>query len=305
MPAGPNRSRVALVRTCLALALAGAASAQPAPTERPFLYRIDSATPSYLYGTIHLPDPRVLALPRVVRRALDESAVFCSEVRMDADTAARAAAAAQLPGHNTLRDVLPTELYARAEAYLAARDLDIERFARLKVWAFAGLLPSLDRPEAPAGAPSLDALLRQRAARAGKRLDALEKAGDQIALIDSVGLSGQRRMLEQSLDYLEALEPGEPGPVERITRAYLEGDEQSLVRVAFEYVDLEDPQSAEFMEALLDRRNLGMASGIERRLLANPELGYFFAVGALHVPGPEGVVKLLEKRGFRVERVRP
>ena len=38
--------------------------------ERPLLWRIELPTPSYLYGTIHLPDDRVTSLPPVVTEAM-------------------------------------------------------------------------------------------------------------------------------------------------------------------------------------------------------------------------------------------
>ena len=38
------------------------------PTENPYLWRIEGETPSYLFGTIHLPDPRVTTFhPEVVK----------------------------------------------------------------------------------------------------------------------------------------------------------------------------------------------------------------------------------------------
>jgi len=299
-----------MVRACIASLwlvwlCAGVAAAQPVPTAHPLLWRIAGPTPSYLYGTIHVPDERVLALPAVVVQALDTSRVFCSEVRMDADSQARAAAGALLPAGQTLDEVLPPALYGRAERYLAARDLDIAVFARMKVWSLASVLSLLDQLEPMARRPGLDALLQQRAAAAGKRLDALEKVGDQLALLDSLGREGELAMLRQSLDHLESVPPGQPGPVEQMIRVYLEGDTDVLMAVAFEYADFDDPLTAEFMDALIDRRNLGMAAGIERRIAANAGTGYFFAVGALHLPGPEGILALLAKRGLDVERVRP
>src|ERR1051325_3410775 len=62
------------------------AQAQVRATEKPFLWRIEGPVPSYLYGTVHVPDPRVLELPEVVRRALNASDVFNAEIPLDAAT---------------------------------------------------------------------------------------------------------------------------------------------------------------------------------------------------------------------------
>ena len=45
---------------------AAPAVAVPTQVERPLLWRIELAPPSYLFGTIHLPDERVTKLPPVV-----------------------------------------------------------------------------------------------------------------------------------------------------------------------------------------------------------------------------------------------
>src|ERR671927_413740 len=64
------------------------APAQVRATDKPFLWRIDGPVPSYLYGTVHVPDPRVLELPEVVRKAFDASDVFNAEIPLDPETQA-------------------------------------------------------------------------------------------------------------------------------------------------------------------------------------------------------------------------
>ena len=301
-------SRRSTIRPAAFLALlltAAAAAAEPAASERPLLWRISGEAPSYLYGTIHVSDPRVVALPEAVTSALDASEVFCSEVLLDAESQSRMAAASLLPGDATLQQVLPDELYRRTAKHLAQRGIPITMLEKLRVWSLAGLLVALDELQSRPMQPSLDELLHRRAIGAGKRLDALERIQDQLQVFDSMGPEGERAMLRQTLDYLEEIPPGAPGPLERLIQAWLAGDAEKLMQVSLEYADPDDPLTARFLEALLDRRNIGMAAGIERRVLAHPESGYFFAVGALHLPGPEGILARLRARGFQVERVEP
>src|SRR5437773_1181942 len=54
------------------------------PTTKPFLWRIEGPVPSYLYGTIHLPDSRVLDMPEVVRQAIAASDGIFTELPIDA-----------------------------------------------------------------------------------------------------------------------------------------------------------------------------------------------------------------------------
>src|SRR3989442_3498488 len=66
-------------------------------TDKPFLWRIEGPVPSYLYGTVHVPDPRVLELPEDVRRALQAFDVFIAAIPLDAATQARMMSHIQLP----------------------------------------------------------------------------------------------------------------------------------------------------------------------------------------------------------------
>jgi uncharacterized protein YbaP (TraB family) len=274
-----------------------------APTERPFLYRIEGTPPSFLYGTVHVPDERVLALPRSVRLALGRSDVVVTEVLLDADSQMQAAQAALLPVGKGLSEILPPELYARARSYLEARGLPIEAFEQQKVWAVAMQLTLLEYLPQLATRPPLDLLLFRTAKENGKQVDALETPEEQIALMDGIGTAGQLSMLEQTLGYLEAVKPGDPHPVERLLRAYLKGDGDELVTISLEYADLDDPATQQFLDAAIHERNASMAATILAKLAARPDLSYLFAIGALHVPGPEGVKARLEKDGRTMTRL--
>ena len=287
----------------LLLPSAACATGAVKPTERPFLYRIEGTPPSFLYGTVHVPDERALALPRAVRLAFGRSDVVVTEVLLDESVQAEAARALLLPEGERLGEILPAGTYARARAYLEKRGLPIAAFEQHKVWVLATQLALLDYRTQFKARPPLDLLLFQRAKERNKQVDALETHEDQIALMDGIGTDGQISMLQQTLGYLEAVQPDEPHPVERLLRAYLEGDEDALVSVSLEYADLDDPTTQKFLDAAIHGRNASMAATILQKLEGRPDLTYFFAIGALHIPGPEGVKARLEKSGRTVTRL--
>ena len=72
---------------CLLAGLLGFASTSVAqdvkPTEKPWLWIVEGEKPSFLYGTIHVPDDRVLALPEVVEEAIGLSDGLLCELKMD------------------------------------------------------------------------------------------------------------------------------------------------------------------------------------------------------------------------------
>jgi hypothetical protein len=295
---------IARLGIALALLLApGAVCSEPVlrPSARPFLYRIEGTPPSFLYGTIHVPDERVLALPGAVRLALERADVLLTELKNDAETQGILVAGLTLPQGRTLADVAPPELRARIERYLTRKGLPPEPFLRLKLVPLGAQLEVLDYFQAQR--LPLDHHLMQLAEQAGKPLEALERPEEQIAALDALSPEEQIQVVGEELARLEALEPGEPGPVEKMVVAYVAGDEKKLWAESMAYVDPEDPVDARFVDAVFTQRNVRLAERIERRLAAQPPRAYFAALGALHLFGPDGVIARLEKRGRTLVRL--
>lgn len=287
----------------LAAFLPGRAPAQQVvrPTERPFLYRIEGTTPSFLYGTIHVPDERVLALPRAVRLALKRADVLATELRFDPETRRVLKAGLSLPDGQTLADVAGPVLYGRLERYLASRGLSLAPFERLKLLPLGAQLEVLDYLSAKR--PPLDHHLILLASQSGKQLDALERPEEQIAALDVLSSAEQAEVVGEDLSRLEEQATGAPSPVEKMVRAYVAGDEKELWAESMAHVDPSDPVHAKFIDAVFTRRNAQFAERIELRLAGQPPRSYFAALGALHLYGPDGVIARLEKRGRTLVRL--
>jgi uncharacterized protein YbaP (TraB family) len=297
----------ARIQVCLALLLCALAPGSAAahevvrPTEHPFLYRIEGSPPSFLYGTIHVPDERVLALPRSVRLALKRADVLATELRNDAETQRALLAGLSLPDGQTLADVAGPVLHGRLERYLASRGLPIAPFERLKLLPLGAQLEVLDYLSAKR--PPLDHRLIELASQAGKQLDALERPEEQIAALDVLTTAEQIEVIGEELSRLEQQATGAPSPVEKMVRAYVAGDEQELWAESMAYIDPDDPAHARFLDAVFTRRNARLAERIEQRLAAQPPRSYFVALGALHLYGPEAVIARLEKVGRTLVRL--
>src|SRR5438105_3384453 len=164
---------------------APSAQAQVRPTEKPFLWRIEGPVPSYLYGTVHVPDPRVLALPEVVQRALNASDVFNAEIPLDAATQGSLLGKIMLPPGQDLRKIAGEDVFMRLVRVLGkalgnalppgAADILATMLAPMKPWAVMSQVELLEfLPDITAGREPLDATLYGMAEKAGKELGALE-----------------------------------------------------------------------------------------------------------------------------------
>jgi uncharacterized protein YbaP (TraB family) len=292
------RRRLSLL-ACAGLALAGArALAEEKPAAPPMLWKIALDPPSHLLGTIHVSDPRVLRLPAPIEAALGRADVVYTEVELDLETATELRELTYVPEGKRLKDVLSPELHARLVAALASRGLDPAAFESQSPWLAAYAL-ILVRDPSPAAAlnPPLDLYIRQRAVLSGKRVSGLELPADQVVAMQKVAKDGGIALLESTLDELESQGPDGSTQVDRMIEAYLQGDEAGLFARSIGSLDKEG------REALIDRRNAAMADKIEESLREEPEASHLFAVGVLHMPGKRGVIELLRKRGYRIERV--
>lgn len=308
----PARALVPATLAAAVLALAPARAQDAAkgdakvePTAHPLLWQIEGEAPSFLYGTIHLPEDRVLALPPVVEAALDRCEALFTEIPTDMQTQMGLMPKLMLPQGQSLNAILPADLKGRVEAYLKAKGMPMgmAMFGRFKPWVLTTTLGTLDYlPAQQQGKQALDAMLYARAQRAGKRVGGLETPAEQLGVFDGLTLDEQLEQLRLTLDQLEkALTEGKR-PSDELLEMYLAGDLEPMQAKAEEEFDKND-LGKKLRQTLVVDRNIRMADRIEQKLKESPGTSFFFAVGSLHYPGEQGILKLLEAKGLKVRRL--
>lgn len=284
-----------LVLLLLAVAASPVQALDVAPSDAPtrgLLWRIErDGHVSYLFGTIHSDDPRVLQLPAAVDRAFTRTDSFVMEALPSADGFIDAANAMTLPEGRTLQDVVGADLYQRARAALLARGQPVTGIDREKPWV---VMAALSYPVYH-GLP-LDFALLMKATQAGKKTAGLETSQEQIAVFDGMSLADQTHLLALTVDQASNLQ----AQMDKLLAAWLARDLGALHRAEREDAPAGDRAYDTFMKRLTHERNLRMA---ERMAPYLKQGNAFIAVGALHLVGDDGLLRLLAQRGYRVERV--
>jgi uncharacterized protein YbaP (TraB family) len=281
----------------LLLLLAPQARAETLPPARLFLVERDGTPPSWLFGTMHSSDPAIVALPRAVKVALGRCRIVVGELDMAKENLGEIFLSTLLPAGQTLADLLPAELHRRVLAALEILGLPGYLADRFQPWMAAVML-SFEKEELERqrrGEEALDDLLQRLARARGKDVIGLESAAEQLAIFQNLPLEWQIEYLQMALDYPE-LVGGSAGAIKGL---YLAGDHQAMWDFYSTSMagELETDFTRYFTEAAIVERNHRMA---ERLAPILAEGGAFVAVGALHLPGPDGLLTLLQQQGWRV-----
>ncbi len=258
----------------------------------------DGKPVGHLFGTIHMSDADVLAVPPPVLDAFNAAKSLSVEIILDGPAVQRLAMAMALPQGQRLDAIVPADVYDKAIAASAPYGLQAAQLARLKPWAVALLIsvPPDEQQRRAQGALALDMWLQQRAAAQGKPVHALETVAEQVTAFEGLSQADQVAQLRSaSIDldekqrYFVAMKD-----------AYLRRDLDAIHRLARQSMDPDDESLREALdERLFGVRNRRMAERMAERF---DEGGAFVAIGALHLPGETGVLRLLEQRGYTVTR---
>lgn len=238
---------------------------------------------SWLYGTIHLQDKRLFNFGDSLYHALEKAEGFAVEVNIQefidsvitrmmlADDEEEDDAPRAVVGTPDTTTMPETNLEAdrRIEALKARRQKLVNQ---LKY----GEMPTI-----------MDGYLYGIARRTNKWLGAVEDVNDQLVLFDE--LSGDIKKEE-----LEATDKELIFSLEKMIATYLAKD---LQEIETKYMT---GMGKEMQERMLTKRNHKMAASMDSLSRIR---SMFFAVGAAHLPGAEGVINLLRKKGFTVTPV--
>ncbi len=283
------------------LLLPGSVWAGDLPYGQGLLWQVEAPNgrTSHLLGTFHTSDPRVLALPAPVAEALDRAETLAVEIVLTPRDQQAMAFAAMLNDGRSLEEILGPELFARSAIAAQSYGLGAAQLRLFKPWGLLSLfaMPPEEIQRQQRGVRALDFHLQGLATSQGKQVIGLETVAEQIDLFDSLSDSEQVMLLKSTLDELEK----NPSLFEDLVRDYLARDLTAIQGMMTEMSKGVDPEfHARFIDQLIDRRNVTMVRRAEVLLRQGKGL---IAVGALHLPGPKGMLNLLAERGYKVSRV--
>jgi uncharacterized protein YbaP (TraB family) len=259
--------------------------------------------PSFLYGTMHLTDPRVLKLSDAADLAYRNAGTVVIETTEVLDPKASIKVMAETPelmmfmDDTTLDKIIPRDQLETVRTALSERGISLAAVNRMQPWMLTSMLavPACELARTKEGTAFLDIKLAEDAKAQGKRIAGLETIRDQLGAMASLPAQFHIDGLIETL----ALGPELPDIFETMTILYTRGD----IGMIFPLMHSVSPDSsgganyAEFEEKMVNARNRTMA---DRAIPLIDRGNAFIAVGALHLPGDQGLISLLRQRGYSI-----
>ena len=249
----------------------------------------------YLGGSIHILGEEDHPLPSAFELAYRASDELVLEI-----------ATSQEPGSDTIAlekgmygnkgkisDDLSPEMYKKLVNYLKDNDLPETAMDGFRPW-MASMTISITEIMKLGGRPDLgvDTFFEDKAVEDKKVVSALETTEFQIGLFTKLSKEDQEKMLASTLKEVVSIEEDFP----RMVTAWRNGDDKTIEKIINESMI----GSPDFRKELLDKRNKNWALKINEFMKEDRDK--MVIVGAAHLVGDKGLVKLLRDSGLKVKR---
>ncbi len=271
------------------------------------VWRVTNAKASfYLVGSVHALGEDDYPLPAPYEIALKDAKRFLFEFdpTRHAEFEKKLNAAAKYPPGVDIRSKIDPELVAWLQQNIStdsgeplhgkrSRGAGFDSGLGYKPWWIAQHLVDKSAYSNVSASPGLDDYFLARAQRLGREIGGLESVDEHVAVLG--GLSDR----DGEIILRDALAPQKNGAAQlaRMRRAWRKGDTATLWAS-----DTRFRKEAPWIAArFVDDRNRKWVSRIEAELKSGRPTA--IVAGALHFSGPNSIVRLLEKRGYKIDQL--
>jgi uncharacterized protein YbaP (TraB family) len=268
---------------------------------RAFVWEVKSDTSTaYLVGSIHVAGTDIYPLDRAIENAFhaaDNLAVEIDISKVDAlSTGQLMMEYGTYPQGEGLKSNLPEGLYTELGEFFKNYGTDIMLMDMLRPWVISTLIEELQLEALGYSAQQgIDMYFIEKAVEVSKNIFELETAEYQIELLSSFPDEMMILVIEETLE-----NPLTEEIMNDLFDAWENGDAAAIESLVYEDMD-KYTEFEGYYDTLYKERNYNMAGEIDG-FLADDET-YFVVVGAAHLVGEEGLISLLEARGYEITQL--
>lgn len=242
---------------------------------------------SYLFGTIHLWDEAIQPIFDNVLPYIEQCDCYAAESQLD-EMQQLSTDIFYLKNGQQLSDLFPAKKYEKLCRQLKKTlGFSKEHFQYMTPFAINGMLNNAMMPSVK---PSIDEQLWQVAKSLDKQLEGIESVAKQFEYYQRMPLDVQTKQL---LDLVKNIKTYRK-KLKLMLERYVAQDITQLYQSSKKGL-------GSMRKMMIYERNILMAETVTN---LTQEKSTFVAIGAGHLAGQKGVLRLLEKKGFKVKAVR-
>ena len=251
--------------------------------------------PAYLYGTMHVTDPRVFNLGDKANKAFAESKVYAMELDPAKAMSMTTLAKMIMGDGNKISKLIPDSDYHFLDSIVRlSSGYGMSMFNTMEPIIVSAILDEygmgISTKDSSNMKDALDFYLGKKAKEQKKKVIGIETVDEQISALHALSYQEQALLLIESI---QEVKKGKKNADVDLMQYYLAQNLDSLLTLGDE-----NQMPPKLYKAMVTDRNIKMAERIAIFMHKQPT---FIAVGALHLPGPGGVIELLRKMGYTVE----
>ena len=264
------------------------------PLEKTLLWQITGpgmSAPSYLFGTIHLMCPGDIVVAANLAEKFNSTQQLYLELDLDDPTVMlKTMQHIQMKNDTTLKDLLSAPDYDSLVVHFRKlTGMSLEMMTSMKPELIETLMyPALLGCD---GAEAWEQKFLQMAKANQMQVKGLETVDDQLKIFDAIPYKTQAEELAQTFNNIDSIKQN----FNAMLDLYRQKDLDALHAMMYD-----DEEFSKYDDLLLKNRNEKWIPVIIEEAKLKPT---FFAVGAAHLGGDNGVIALLQKKGYTVHPV--
>jgi len=253
------------------------------------------AQKSYIFGTMHMMKKQDFFITDVMKEKLLACQSFVTEIDMNIPLVQQLEVAKKmyLPETKTLQDYVTAEEFQKFKTIVIdsmhLKESKFEKYIRLKPFFMSAILSQHVAGKVKAYEKELYKIAKNK----GIPSDGLESFDFQFSLVDATPIEEQAKSLVSEVqDYKKTQQQ-----FVVMVDAYKQQDLAKL----YAYVMQSPETNSEFSENFIFKRNQKWIPLIDEKI---KKQSCFIAVGAAHLPGENGILRLLTQQGYTVTAIK-
>jgi len=244
---------------------------------------------SYLLGTMHVKDYRAFIYQDVITDYIDKCKIFATEFDLRERHQLKGNEFALIPNNNDLFRLLGEHKYEKLKKMLRKSfSLDLDALQTTLPLFIINILT--EKILVKSNSVPLDTFLWQYAENTHRDLRGVETFAEQLVTLSNIPIEYQIKSLLEIGKHPKKFRK----QINSLIQLYIDGDIKKLYKMSKKSLGKQ-------RKLLLYERNLIMGKRIMDMINEKPS---FIAIGAAHLSGQKGVLRLVKKKGISIKPVR-